>query len=115
MSATDAQIAKLPKWARDEIAHLARQLADANAKIAALTTGEPSLVSWSDGLKADHPLPEYATVRFKIHDGYDGDLTAHITKRHQQTVLAINGGRAIHVYPGASNAIYITPEGWDES
>lgn len=99
---TPYDITKLPKWARDEITLLRRNLEQREATIAELSKtadAKDALISWSD-MNSSGALPVYAKVRFKTPEG-------HIDAWLRDGVLRIDGWRQLVIAPVATNSFKV--------
>ena len=99
---TNHNIDNLPKWARDDMNNLRRKVEQLEATIAEISHTEDvatALVSWSD-LNSRGALPKYATVRFKMPEGY-------VDVSLRDGLLRVAGYRQIVVAPVAANVVKV--------
>lgn len=105
-----ARAERLPKWARDYIAHLERRAVNAEAQAAEATAGPAdSNVFREWGLRHDdQPIGRNAAIRYKLVDGRDFANSITVRIRHDDPhALDINGDCQIAVEPRAGNSIRV--------
>lgn len=109
---TEARIASLPKWARQEIERLQRNEA---AHVALLTAGPEDSDTFADPYGHTRPLGRGTTIVFRLGDGDGRDSDIRIRTevlRDGRTVLDVNGGvGGLAVFPRASNSVEIGSRG----
>lgn len=110
MTVTDEQIAKLPKWAQNEILRLRADIKSADAKLRKALGEEPSRVLVNPYGDVPLYLRDHETVRFyltgEMRDGYI-DVTL---EPYRGTVRVSSGTALIKVIPGAGNVIRVASE-----
>lgn len=99
---TDEQMAKLPKWAQDEMKRLEMRNRELQDKVAALTDAPPSPVGWSDGIHEANNLPPRARVIFKQGEEWDETIEVSMTQRGD---VEVRSARAILIKPVAGNVV----------
>lgn len=109
--------AKLPKWARDEMDRLERELTEAR-RVAAQARGEkvtrvqvcPRTHSNED--RADYYAPDHADVRFMLGDDWQDHIDVQIDDhpRYGPSILVRGGHTGINVRPASGNVVFITLE-----
>lgn len=111
---TPEQLARLPKYARDRITQLERNLAYAQAKLA---TGPEDSNTFADPYygTVPRPLGQDSTIEFRL-DSYDDKrhhdqvIQARVDRsRHPEphSYLYVNGGDSLLVEPQSSNVVRI--------
>ena len=103
------RIAKLPKWARQEIERLEKNVAH---YVAQLTAGDGDSDTFANPYStAKRPLGRGTTIEFVLGQdrfGRDKRIRVRTETRHDGTVvLDVSGGYGIVVLPRASNSIEI--------
>lgn len=105
--ATPERIAKLPKWAQEEIIHLRLDNTSLCAKLAQIDSGE-SPITWDEFNVHDdgrHAIPPGANVRFQLQSG---EIVLRIEEGYlkaQAVRFAGSGTGSILVQPEVSNSI----------
>lgn len=108
MNPTPEQIAKLPKWAQDELKRLERIASVAQSENAVLRKETPPTgVSWQSMMEPESNLPECATVIFMLTKKW-GVRCALRNDPKDEKYLDINGDGILSIQPRASNVIRIT-------
>lgn len=98
-------LSKLPKWARDRIDVLERDLAFAQEQLDARDAPEGTPITWST--LADHKwhgLHAYATVRFVAQGGW---IECNVTHEGE---LAVRAEGLLVVQPRAGNMVILRSE-----
>lgn len=95
-------VTKLPKWARQEIERLERDLANANAKLSA---GPEDSDTFADAYsrQAQRPLGKGTVVEFRFGEHWGQKFRARL----EDGRLKVSGGNSIAVHPRASNVVEI--------
>ena len=110
----DERMANLPKWAREHIADLQRNL-DATTRrkqeleeerVTNLGAENNARVTWELLMEGEHGLPKYANVRFHINR----ERGVYVTLRwnESENMIDINASDPIVIRPIATNAVYLT-------
>lgn len=97
---------RLPKWARDRIAHAEREEAAAKERLAALTaqpTGEPGTIQYGNYLDDERPIPERDTVTFVL-----GPYRQKIDIRFRDGQVEVMGTDRLVIEPNASNVVHLS-------
>ena len=106
---TEAQLAKLPRWARDRITWLQQKQADAARTIAILSAGpEDSDTFIRDHVHPDRMLGTGTEVSFRLpaSDGHEaGQVTAGVSKHGVLEIMAHDG--SLHITPQSSNVVRV--------
>lgn len=121
---TDEQLDRLPKYARDEIDTLRRELASREARILELTAGPENCDTVADPYAAlqneerkPFPLGNGATVAYRLGEHPRDAVHAHIIDRGQGRVLEIDGPGGVRgclsVRPVSSNSLHIVLDARD--
>jgi hypothetical protein len=102
----ERDIAKLPKWAQQDIAILEKDLAYYKSQVEKLGgTADDATITWEDGLMMGvHPLPDYSTITFK---GEDGQRSNDIRVSRDGDAIRVSGDMRISVHPSASNVVNV--------
>lgn len=99
---TTNDITKLPKWARDEINNLRREVSELETQIKELVPalkGEQTLVTWHD-LDTVGGAPTDATVQFTTPTGW---IEASI----REGKLRVHGQYSLGIMPSSTNALWL--------
>lgn len=109
MNPTQEQIDKLPKWAQQHLKAMSNRLARADRQLEALSSVEPTGVSWSSGNDLEKPLPRSAQVTFQTEDdcGRKKPIVCYLLKMAGGVVLNVEGDDDMIVMPRSSNLVYI--------
>ena len=104
----NARIAKLPKWAQEELRSLERDLGVALDELEDLREGkygDADTDTVADPY-ADAPLKlkKGETIEYRL--GYDRGAVIR-ARVDQYGILELNGGQAIAVHPRAANAVHV--------
>lgn len=108
MTPTEAQLAKLPKWARRELERLTADLAAMGERERARDAGETGVeVEGYAGVEGWH-LDDRARVRWTLpYDARDGrPATVEVTRDRESVRISTSGGGLI-VRPVVSNVVSI--------
>lgn len=105
---TEARLASLPKWARQEITRLRR---NEEHHVATLTAGPEDSDTFADPYIHPRPLGRGTVIEFRLGDGWENRFRATIVRQNNgDPALAVsNGGMGIAVLPDASNSITVVP------
>lgn len=103
MPAPTRNYAALPKWARQEIARLTRDLESARAQLAA---GPEESNTFADPYsEAPRPLGKDTTIEFHVGDN---KLRVRIDRTSRgDEYIDVNGGDMLQIEPRASNGVMI--------
>lgn len=110
MTVTDAQLAKLPKWARDEIEQQGRKIDELRQQIDECNgvVGETDTMIENYG-EAHHLLPRHAKVRFAASDKRypDGAFPDHVTVYARLDHIEVLGSQSLAIEMNSANAFAI--------
>ncbi len=112
---TDQQLAKLPRYARNEIARLTINVEALQGELDVFSGTIDSPVSIATfGLQEDRPLPN-RTVKFSFgcSEGrpFGNSIGVRLQSSSKGTCLYVNGSRSLRVQPVATNCFEIYMEG----
>ena len=116
MSNHDDRLARLPKWARAEIAALHRKVHDMKRELVAKRGDETRVqVDPHSGLINDTDrgprlyLSDHDTVRFQLGDSWQDHIDVHLIKNHNGVhgVLVRGGNVCLKVLPSSANHVDI--------
>jgi len=109
---TDDQIAKLPKWAREYIEHLEREVLATQANADSITKAHPNTDTflegngpWSDGIQ----LPKRSRIRFKLGEPRRQEVEVYIKQDYSDMppYLLVQAYNSMLIRPEATNTIRI--------
>lgn len=105
----DDREARLPKWARDKLAHLRRELATAERYTRELRGDIPETDTCAEvGNVRRFPLPKGADVRFTLAKPHPAMWRSEIRVRVESDGrLYLNADQTVYVVPASSNALHI--------
>lgn len=107
MNPTPEQLAKLPKWAQDELQRLERIASVAQSENAVLRKETPPTgVAWQSMMEPESNLPEGATVIFTLTEKWSIRCALRIDPV-DGNYLDINGDGMLNIRPRATNAARI--------
>lgn len=111
---TDERMAKLPKWAQQEIKRLESDLQSARAELAFATGEVASPVTWGHRRYKIHGIPPNETIYFGLPDGVS--LGVCIDRQNKRRLyVSMDGGDRLRILPAVSNAFYIEADGYVRS
>ncbi len=105
MTTTMPRRDRLPKWARDHIDRLERDLDRYKAERVRIDTGDTEVFVQGPGVEPDLPLPPHSTVRFVLGETRF-DVSAEGATL-QVYAVGQSGVDTIAVFPRAANSIAI--------
>jgi hypothetical protein len=112
---SESELRKQPKWVREHIHTLYRDIDTLTNQITQITDPEEddkSGITWSVGIGEQRNLPKHTKVSFILspngnsHEGIDVSRE----NREGKFALRVQGDRRINVHPSAGNCISITFE-----
>jgi hypothetical protein len=107
---SEAQLARLPKWAQEEIGYQEQKIAELTARIAELSAGpEDSDTIAMDYIYPDRPLGKGILIRFLMPGG--GRIEASVNRGSGSLELRADADKAdsqsLAVQPSASNSLRV--------
>lgn len=100
---------RLPKWAREHISLLTRELAAERAQNTAILAGQTN-IAWVDGIdKGPFYLPNSARIRFMLNDEWGEVIDVSLSYKLPRIRISSTGGRmmGLRIIPEAHNTAYI--------
>lgn len=107
---TDAQFAKLPRWARLRMGSLERQRDELRKVVQGFRDQHPGTDTFiSNYGESDTTLPKGARVRFNLYDIVDRAYSHdYVVVRREGNHIDIHGGDMLEIHPTAGNGIEVS-------